>query len=100
MSERFRGIFSIAYTPFDREGNLLFDDFASVCDWVARSGAHGLVWPVMASEYTVISYPERVRGVKIAVGTVAGEDRREIPGHGPGDDQVGNGRNIRHGLRV
>ena len=72
MGNAFRGIFSIAYTPFDLDGDLLWDDFQSVCDWVARSGAHGLVWPVMASEYTVISYPERVRAMNIATKTVAG----------------------------
>lgn len=72
VQQSFRGIFAIAYTPFDAQGNLLWDDFARICDWVARSGAHGLVWPVMASEFTVISYPERVRGIKMAVETVAG----------------------------
>ena len=60
MSQPWRGVFSIAYTPFDEKGSLLWDDFERLCDWIARSGAHGLVWPVMASEYTVISFPERV----------------------------------------
>jgi len=72
MGKPFRGIFSIAYTPFDEGSNLLFDDLGRICDWVARSGAHGLVWPVMASEFTVISYPERVRGMRLAVQAVAG----------------------------
>ena len=67
----FRGIFAIAYTPFDEHSDLLFDDLERVCDWVARSGAHGLVWPVMASEFTTISFPERVEGMKRAVQAVA-----------------------------
>ncbi|MBC7236119.1 MAG: dihydrodipicolinate synthase family protein [Chloroflexi bacterium] len=75
MTDRFRGIFSIAYTPFDARGDLLWDDFYNVCDWIARSGAHGLVWPVMASEFTVLSFPERVRGIKIAVEAAA----RRVP---------------------
>lgn len=71
MSKPFRGIFAIAYTPFDEGGNLLFDDLGRICDWVARSGAHGLVWPVMASEFTTISFPERVQGMKVAVQAAA-----------------------------
>lgn len=72
MEQPFRGVFAIAQTPFDEMGGFLWDDFERECDWVVRAGAHGLVWPVMASEYTVISYPERVQGMKIAVDAVAG----------------------------
>ena len=72
MGQGFRGVFSIAQTPFDEKGDLLWDDFERQCDWIVRAGAHGLVWPVMASEYTVISYPERVRGMRVAVQTVSG----------------------------
>ena len=67
----FRGIYSIAYTPFDLAGTFLWDDFSRVCDWIARSGAHGLVWPVMASEFTVISHRERIRAMQLAVEVVA-----------------------------
>jgi 4-hydroxy-tetrahydrodipicolinate synthase len=72
MSPPYRGIFAIAYTPFDAHSNLLWDDLHAICDWVARSGAHGLVWPVMASEYTVISTRERLRGIKLVIEAVAG----------------------------
>jgi 4-hydroxy-tetrahydrodipicolinate synthase len=41
-------------------------------DWIVRAGAHGIVYPVMASEYTVLSYPERVGSAKLVVDTVAG----------------------------
>ncbi len=72
MAEPFRGIYCIAYTPFATTGELLWDDFGNVCDWIARAGAHGLVWPVMASEFTVIAFPERVRGMRLVVDAVAG----------------------------
>jgi dihydrodipicolinate synthase/N-acetylneuraminate lyase len=72
MSGSFRGIFSIPQTPFNEQGDLLWDDFERECDWIVRAGAHGLVWPVMASEYTVISYLERVQGMKQAVQAVGG----------------------------
>ena len=48
MTRPFRGIFAIAQTPFDGDSNLLWDDFERECDFIARSGAHGFVWPVMA----------------------------------------------------
>ena len=72
MVDAYRGIFSIANTPFDDDGTLLWGDFAEECDWIVRAKAHGFVWPVMASEYTVLAYPERVQGMRIAVETVAG----------------------------
>ena len=72
MTETLRGIFAIAATPFDDMGTLLWDDFCGQSDWMVRCGAHGFVWPVMASEYTVISFHERVQGIKLAVDTVAG----------------------------
>jgi 4-hydroxy-tetrahydrodipicolinate synthase len=72
MPDIFRGIFPGALTPFDKMGNLLWDDFANECDWMVRAGAHGFIWPIMASEFTVISHHERVQGMKIAVDTIAG----------------------------
>jgi 4-hydroxy-tetrahydrodipicolinate synthase len=70
--ETLRGIFSIPQTPFNERGDLLWDDFGRECDWIVRAGAHGLVWPVMASEYTVVSFPERVQGMREAVQAVGG----------------------------
>jgi len=72
MSEPFRGIFSIAHTPYDIDGALIWEDLERCADWIVRAGAHGLVWPVMASEYTTISYPERVQGMQVVVDAVAG----------------------------
>jgi 4-hydroxy-tetrahydrodipicolinate synthase len=72
MTEPYRGIFAIPQTPFNDLGDLLWDDLARECDWVVRAGAYGLVWPVMASEYTVLSFPERVQGAKLVVDAVAG----------------------------
>jgi 4-hydroxy-tetrahydrodipicolinate synthase len=68
----YRGIFVIANTPFDNEGNLLWDDLERTFDWVIRAGAHGLVWPVMASEFTALAFPERVEGMRRAVDVAAG----------------------------
>ena len=72
MSKPFRGIFAIQQTPFDAADILMWADFEREADAIARSGAHGFVWPVMASEFTVISAAERVQGMKLAVETIAG----------------------------
>jgi 4-hydroxy-tetrahydrodipicolinate synthase len=72
MSERFRGIYPIPQTPFNDWGDLLWDDLERECDWVVRAGAHGVVWPVMASEYTVLSYLERAQGARAVVEAVGG----------------------------
>jgi len=70
LSKSWRGIFVILQTPFDTGGDLVWTDFERQADFIARSGAHGFVWPVMASEFTVISADERGQGMKLAVDTV------------------------------
>lgn len=68
----YRGIFVIPNTPFDDDGALLWDDLENTFDWVIRAGAHGLVWPVMASEFTTLAFHERVEGMRRAVDVAAG----------------------------
>ncbi len=70
MDMHWRGIFVILMTPFDAAGDLVWSDFEREADFIARSGAHGFVWPVMASEFTVVSADERLQGMKLAVATV------------------------------
>lgn len=72
MATAWRGIFVIQQTPFDAQGDLVWDDFAREADFIARSGAHGFVWPVMASEFTVIAADERVQGMRLAVDVIKG----------------------------
>lgn len=72
MSEPFRGYYAIAMTPFNEEGDILWDDLEKESDWIARAGAHGLVWPVNDSEFTRLAYSERVEGMKPVVRGVGG----------------------------
>jgi dihydrodipicolinate synthase/N-acetylneuraminate lyase len=67
-----RGIFNILQTPFDETGDLLWEDFERESDFLVRAGSHGYVWPVMASEFTVLATHERIEGMKRAVDVVAG----------------------------
>lgn len=72
MGSGYRGILVITNTPFDDEGALLWADLERLFDWVIRAGAHGVVWPVMASEFNVLSFPERIEGMRRAVDVAAG----------------------------
>ena len=68
MTDRnWRGIFNILQTPFDESGGLLWEDFERESDFLVRTGSHGYVWPVMASEFTVLATHERIEGMKRAV---------------------------------
>jgi len=67
-----RGMFPIALTPFDGEGRLLWPELERECDWLVRSGAHGVVWPVNDSEFSVLSSGERLEGMRRVAGAVDG----------------------------
>jgi 4-hydroxy-tetrahydrodipicolinate synthase len=72
MDGSFRGYYAIVLTPFSEMGDLLWDELERECDWIVRAGAHGLVWPVNNSEYTTLSFPERLRGMALVVRAVDG----------------------------
>ena len=59
MSEPFRGIFTIPTTPFDEKGEVDTESFRRVVDFCIDCGAHGLVYPVNASEFATLSDDER-----------------------------------------
>jgi len=57
-----RGIFPIAQTPFTEGGKLDLEALAAEVRFVDRCGAHGFVWPQLASEYATLSERERMDG--------------------------------------
>jgi len=71
--EKLRGIFPVLQTPLDTEGNL---DEASLRREVAfaiDAGAHGLVYPVLGSEFQFLSDRERQHLVELVVKETAGQ---------------------------
>lgn len=72
MGGTFRGYYAIAMTPFNERGDVLWEELEREADWVVRTGAHGLVWPVNDSEFTRLSFPERIQGIKPVVDAVGG----------------------------
>ncbi len=55
----FRGIFTIPSTPFKENGEIDVSSFRRMVDFCVQCGAHGLVFPVNASEFTSLSDEER-----------------------------------------
>jgi 4-hydroxy-tetrahydrodipicolinate synthase len=72
MSAKFRGILTIPSTPFRETGEIDIPSFRRVVDFCFECGAHGLVFPVNASEWILLSDEERFRLSKILVEQNAG----------------------------
>ena len=54
----FRGVFTIPCTPFDETGEIDWPGFRRVIDFCVACGAHGVVWPVNASAFAVLTDEE------------------------------------------
>jgi len=54
-----RGIYTIPSTPFNEDLSIDIPGFRNIVQFCIRCGAHGLVYPVNASEFTTLSDDER-----------------------------------------
>ena len=72
MSQPFRGVFTIPSTPFDKQFQLDEEGLRRIVDFCVGCGAHGLVYPVNASSFTLLSDAERIRASQIVVEHCAG----------------------------
>ena len=73
MSQRtFRGIFAIPSTPFHDNGEVDVESFRRVVDFCVDCGAHGLVFPVNASEFFTLTDAERLELSEVLVTHNAG----------------------------
>jgi dihydrodipicolinate synthase/N-acetylneuraminate lyase len=68
-----RGVFTIPVTPFDAAGDVDEGDLRRCVSFCLEAGAHGLVAPVNASEFTALTDEERRRVAEVVVNTT---DRR------------------------
>ena len=68
----FRGVFAIPCTPFTERGAVDEESLRREVEFCIQCGAHGVVAPVNASEFTSLSDDERQRVVEIVVQTAAG----------------------------
>lgn len=67
MSSAMRGIYTIPSTPFDDSGRLDEEGLRRVVDFCVGCGAHGIVSPVNASEFTRLSDEERLTVARVVV---------------------------------
>lgn len=63
----YRGIFTIPSTPFRADGEIDIPSFRRLVDFCIECGAHGLVFPVNASEFTSLSDAERFQLSEVLV---------------------------------
>ena len=68
----FRGVFTIPSTPFDENGAIDWTDLKRVIDFCVDCSAHGIVWPVNASGFPVLTDEERLTGMQVVVEQTAG----------------------------
>jgi dihydrodipicolinate synthase/N-acetylneuraminate lyase len=72
VSQPYRGVFTIPSTPFDAQFELDESGLRRIVDFCIGCGAHGLVYPVNASSFTLLSDAERIRATRIVVEQCAG----------------------------
>lgn len=70
--DAFRGIFTIPTTPFKENGDVDEAGFRRVIDFCVDCGAHGLVYPVNASEFFTLTDAERMQMSEVMVEQNAG----------------------------
>jgi len=71
--EPFRGIFPVLLTPIGADGDVLYDELVKQTEFCVAAGAHGLVYPVLGSEFQFLTDAERLRGMVTVVRTAAGQ---------------------------
>lgn len=73
MAEPFRGIFAVVQTPLDADGQLDPESLKREVDFCIRAGAHGIVFPVLGSEFQYLSDRERQMLVEVALSEAVGK---------------------------
>jgi len=68
----FRGIFPIMQTPYTESNQLDTETLAKEVKFLDRCGAHGVVWPQLASEWSELKPDERVAGAEAIMTAVKG----------------------------
>ena len=66
-----RGVYPILSTPFDKDGNVVYDDLENQVEWIISKGVHG-VGIAMASEVYKFTESERDAVLKSVVETASG----------------------------
>src|SRR5882762_8160455 len=71
-SKELRGIFPIMQTPFSGSDKLDTEVLAKEVKFLDKCGAHGVVWPQLASEWSTLEPDERVAGAETIMAAAKG----------------------------
>ena len=93
-----RGVWPIVTSPFDEAGKLDFSSLGRVAEHVLNGGAHGLVYPAIASEFQTLKADERRAAVEHLLTVVDGR-RPAIVGVSSTDDSIVPARSAEHAAR-
>ncbi len=72
MTAPFSGIYAVVQTPLDADGQLDIDSLRREVTFCINAGAHGMVFPVLGSEFQYLSDQERQRLVEVVLAEAAG----------------------------
>ena len=73
MSALLRGIFPVLQTPVSTDGELDIVSLKKEVAFCIEAGAHGLVFPVLGSEFQYLTERERQKLVEVIVGEASGQ---------------------------
>ena len=73
MNTLFRGIFPVLQTPLTADGELDIKSLKKEVNFCIQAGAHGLVYPVLGSEFQFLSESERHQMVGVVVNEANGQ---------------------------
>lgn len=68
-----RGAFIILSTPYKLSKAVDYDDLAHEVDFLDRCGVQGMVWPQLASEVSLLTKEERLRGMDVLAKAAKGK---------------------------
>ena len=60
-------------TPYSTSNQVDYEDLEKEVEFMTRCGAHGMVWPQLASEYQYLSRAERRRGMQVLAKAIKGK---------------------------
>jgi 4-hydroxy-tetrahydrodipicolinate synthase len=60
-------------TPYSTSNRVDYEDLEKEVEFMTRCGAHGMVWPQLASEYQYLSRAERRRGMQVLAKAIKGK---------------------------
>src|SRR5258706_13880883 len=66
------GIFTIMHTPYTNSGGLDTEVLAKEVKFLDHAGAHGVVWPQLASEWSELKPDERSAGAESIMAAAKG----------------------------